>query len=1361
MDDEDILCVIRMTLKSARPGYWALITADEVESWTVRDLRESTKFAIPALQLQSLVGVLQKMKVGGAEEESKGSIGEGNSAREQQAKFRVIEVEDSDEDDKDCDDEDDEDDEDPMELDPDLLIERQENRKAIERETVPQNQLLDYLQDVNALHSIIDAVREGKLATDINPAEFFLPGGEMAEEIGAGVSDIINKFDWNFGLDDHQVPEAFLPEELEESSPEKLEAEFSNMPETLKYATHEVLERCSRTGEKRQTVDSDPDNSDTESEVGKLPALKLPKTGRKRQIVMSDSDGDASDTESGIEGLPTLKLPKTGEKQQIIMSDSSDADANIGRAFELQSGIHPIRIPPNSPRRQKVTRSVGVPLSEVFQTATMQAYNLEYNNKYGVLLCRECQHAVCADMLVRHLEGVSFYPIPQWNEDTRKWSPGNKKHSFYLSPATKAKNNLIKTISKEIAAVTGEKTPPKILGTRNCPKIAQEVWLKQVIPVDDQVGPIAGLRQYKGPGYFCTELLANGEPCRYAALRKENLISQHRTIYHPVGRSISGNKGYRKEEGVILQSFCLRGDGYWFKVAPGPEPPASSSTLPSPRMSVSDAFAAEDAAFAEQIQDDSALEQDKLIRQCFHTSGFLGVWELVEIDQIQELHAICSPTRARADLPTQRFILGTASAFLAISEKIPKSHSSILKVLGEGSAAFRPVKGMFTVPSYRTLTHYLLWDIQFLTRMMRVAKKPLYRKDGSKLFVFNAAQATALEDLRKAIQQVETVAKIASLSNDALLSLYFPANVVATALDRTKDPLFVYLACLSLKTTGEPDNIEEQPCRFAKVQYSIRIRAFHRFYMDYNRAAGIELAPLEPKIYSLPKVSQKRARGQKNADRPAKKPRMEVPPSDEEEMETPPSDDDEEQLQEPTPLAMKLPPEQDVSITPWALGAGEDSDSEGDGLTNLDLELNIPIEVHQGWLKWAKQYLSEDGLSPYSLVRMAMKIFSQEVFNSRKGATTDWSANDNTLYIKENQLNVQDFVDFVSHRLKSTEEDMSQYLLFGTTLNELGIKCDFSEMKEAYNTTDLAENCFKKVSDPPGRATNPDAQRLITHLQGTLYELEDGGGKSVIHWNQSKIIEWQLKLWESTRAVAALAHLLQGSPGRGTEEAIMQISNTRSGRRHIFVDKNLQTLAIYANYHKGVTVTGRFKEVLRFLPYRVARLLWILIRVLRPIERLYVLRMSEGDQEQQKKIDKAYRQCLWVSMGAPAQEGFVSESLKAFFRRKDERGGQTFQWIGGIRDYRQLAVALQRKRIPGAFRFTKDMVANSGSIGDAQAGRSQAASYQNYAIEKDLFAEQSPHINHYRQFSIKWQEMFGIASSQSEALKPNSPDFLV
>jgi hypothetical protein len=213
----------------------------------------------------------------------------------------------------------------------------------------------------------------------------------------------------------------------------------------------------------------------------------------------------------------------------------------------------------------------------------------------------------------------------------------------------------------------------------------------------------------------------------------------------------------------------------------------------------------------------------------------------------------------------------------------------------------------------------------------------------------------------------------------------------------------------------------------------------------------------------------------------------------------------------------------------------------------------------------------------------------------------------------------------------------------------------------------------------------------------------------------------------------------------------MQICNTLFGRRHLFALNGYATLATWSNYWKGAQISGKFKEILRVMPCRVAKLLLILLRIIRPVEVLYLLRHRISfDQSEREKVVAAYSSSLWAALGSRLSADVMYESVRTFFRFPGN-GEPVFNFPFGVRLYRQFAAAVQKRHLSDISpKYTKTLADAGTQAGDIQAGHTSQTSNAHYAQE-DIVGVDSGFRDHYIAYSLAWHKFWGLDGS-------NGPD---
>lgn len=229
-----------------------------------------------------------------------------------------------------------------------------------------------------------------------------------------------------------------------------------------------------------------------------------------------------------------------------------------------------------------------------------------------------------------------------------------------------------------------------------------------------------------------------------------------------------------------------------------------------------------------------------------------------------------------------------------------------------------------------------------------------------------------------------------------------------------------------------------------------------------------------------------------------------------------------------------------------------------------------------------------------------MHVFSTAVRSTRKRAQVRWVSPDRVL-LDKHDISVAAFKAHIIYRLECLETFFKDNLLFGHTLNSLGIVVDFVALEDTGDEKTLWYSPLLGSVDG-----NTDSTKVLGILLAdeSCGMVQRQGGEIV--WDQDLAESWIFDIHKATGEVHAVTHISQGSAGRITEEAKMQLSNTPVGRRHVFITPGINTLCLWSDYWKGASKSGQFKEALRVIPFRVSRLLFILNRIIRSLALRYL-----------------------------------------------------------------------------------------------------------------------------------------------------------
>ena len=368
-----------------------------------------------------------------------------------------------------------------------------------------------------------------------------------------------------------------------------------------------------------------------------------------------------------------------------------------------------------------------------------------------------------------------------------------------------------------------------------------------------------------------------------------------------------------------------------------------------------------------------------------------------------------------------------------------------------------------------------------------------------------------------------------------------------------------------------------------------------------------------------------------------------------------------------------------------------------------------------------------------------MKRFSAVLQNRRKKPQVRWISPEKLL-LNQQEIDLDQFRSLLHFQLKNLELFFLEKLLFGNTLESLGITVDFKALKDSGNTKTVWYSPL--LGDIRG---NNDSKKLLKKLVGDGTLLTHNGTELV--WDTRVAENWVADNHKATCQTYCATHITEGSSGRVTEEAKTQCSNTRTGRCHVFVTPGINTLCIWSNYWKGTTKSGTFKEILRILPFRVSRLIFILVRVIRPVITLYLAKHTVT-ADNRLALETTYGTNLWATLGSSLTPKQMYRAIPAFLQSPNADGNIPLNFSFGERQYRQFVAAVQNKHIPGSPRYKKAEVEES--VGDRQAGRSGQTSHQHYAIEESTIDKDPGFIEHYISYSKKWHEFWGISTEHGK-----------
>lgn len=368
--------------------------------------------------------------------------------------------------------------------------------------------------------------------------------------------------------------------------------------------------------------------------------------------------------------------------------------------------------------------------------------------------------------------------------------------------------------------------------------------------------------------------------------------------------------------------------------------------------------------------------------------------------------------------------------------------------------------------------------------------------------------------------------------------------------------------------------------------------------------------------------------------------------------------------------------------------------------------------------------------SPFADLRYWIRSASRVVRGLRRPYIVQWVDND-TVHIRHAQINIRELGTFMQHKLKALRAFVDTEILCGISLEELGITCDFGRYADSGDEKTRGYSPLGNVNKD-GTLNNADSDKFFdAMLEAGVLGLKLTESGEVI-WDKAKSTKWLSAIHKAWSQVFPLCHTTGGLPGRGTEEALFQWMNSAFTRRHLFFKEG--TIGLASNYHKGTLSTGIYKYVLRLLPYDLACIIFILLRIVRPVELDPLLQFHIGTNETQEVVE-IYKTRLFASMGKAWTSEMLSESLAVWFK-------EGFQCAMGLQLYRHLAIAISRQH----FDYSKEITPMEQAL-NTQAGHSPPVNQLHYGGEKGGTNNFIADEKYFALVSKGWHKLFGLKTT--------------
>jgi superfamily II DNA or RNA helicase len=353
-------------------------------------------------------------------------------------------------------------------------------------------------------------------------------------------------------------------------------------------------------------------------------------------------------------------------------------------------------------------------------------------------------------------------------------------------------------------------------------------------------------------------------------------------------------------------------------------------------------------------------------------------------------------------------------------------------------------------------------------------------------------------------------------------------------------------------------------------------------------------------------------------------------------------------------------------------------------------------------------------------------------------------AEDGRLVYKDKRFAMTRFTDMVHGVLGEATEMLQQELLFGLGLPEI----PWDSIRDT-PASDADGWCFL---DDGSAAWPVDGKTWLFRRIRALPDVRERFERPASEHGVARkaVSDYQAAIGRFLEKLLVLMHITGGQPARGPEILSVRHRNTAAGKlRNVLIEDGL--VAFVTLYHKGYEVTAQEKVVHRYLPREVGsllvRYLWLVVPF---IERLQQLLPDPPPISFH----------LWPKTGDPARRRWDSVRMARALRQA------TSTKLGcslGIRDYRQVAIAISRRFLRRRAQFAgggEDGGGGSDSDGepdhtaDLQAGHGSRLAGALYARESHELAGTLATLRaRFRVSSVEWHRFLGFSDARSRKRK--------
>jgi len=382
-------------------------------------------------------------------------------------------------------------------------------------------------------------------------------------------------------------------------------------------------------------------------------------------------------------------------------------------------------------------------------------------------------------------------------------------------------------------------------------------------------------------------------------------------------------------------------------------------------------------------------------------------------------------------------------------------------------------------------------------------------------------------------------------------------------------------------------------------------------------------------------------------------------------------------------------------------------------------------------------WATEDHISPLSILRRWIRALSRVARVTPSATCILWDATNSSISVKGHVISLDAYKSHVRNTCNELVDFVNHHVLLDVKLPDKAYALP-EEENDDINTRGFG--LFALPAEALATGNHPSTIFLDALCRsGGLCQIHNGA----IQWDPNELATWLANITQAWSMVLVLLHILS-LPARGTEEVVWQHANSISSSRHLFLSPHLKTLVTQSNYSKTTAITGVYKYVIRPVPYLLAKVITILLRIIRPVEMMAVA--SRASEEQRHPILEKYSTHMFVSAGNVWNSEELSAALKHWYM---EKLGIPF----GLNLHRHFAQALQRK-----FHSYGNQGQNLGDVANRGLGHSREVADMNYARQPGDLGVGVSDRQRFEEVGMGWITWHGMAVSPSPTPQDNIND---